>query len=110
MPVSLGGTVYIGRDNPLEWRLHEAGQVLAADRAAAIDRAVLVLDAIATVDSAVEPSLVTGLGTDTLSWRLGSLPGLAGRAGQVVVARLVLYTPDYPGGLVWVDGVRVEVR
>ena len=109
MPAIRGGTVFIGHDNTLDWQLLEGHQPLPAERALAIARAQLVTEVV-TVDSAVDPALVTGLGTDTLSWRLGQVPAFADRAGETLAARLVVYAPDWPSGLVWADGIQVAVR
>lgn len=109
MALVRGGTVYIGRDNTLDWQLTEDHQVLTADQAQAITRALLVTDAV-TLDSDVDPGLVSGLGTDTLSWRLGHVPELAGLVGQTIPARLVVFAPEYQQGLVWADNIQVAVR
>ncbi|NBC34082.1 MAG: hypothetical protein GVY13_15520 [Alphaproteobacteria bacterium] len=104
-----GGTVYIGRDNTLDWQLTENDAPLPADKALAITRARLESDAV-TLDSGDDPGLVAGLGTDTLSWRLGHVPELAGLVGQTIPVRLVVFAPEHPQGLVWADNIQVAVR
>lgn len=109
MALVRGGTVYIGRDNTLDWQLTEDHAVLPADQAQAITRAMLVTDVV-TLDSDADPSLVDGLETDTLSWRLGHVPELAPLVGQTIPVRLVVFAPEYPQGLVWADNIQVAVR
>ena len=105
-----GGTVYIGRGNTVDWRLIEDGQPLSAERALAIARARLELQDGTVLDSADDPDLVSGLGTDTLSWRLGGVAALAPLRGRRIAVRLVVFAPDHPAGLVWADGIQVAVR
>ncbi|HKK22249.1 MAG TPA: hypothetical protein VJ947_01075 [Pseudohaliea sp.] len=109
MAVIKGGTVYIGRDNTLDWQLTEDHGVLPAEQAEAITRALLVTDVV-TVDSDTDPGLVSGLGTDTLSWQLGHVPELAPLVGQTIPVRLVVFAPEYPAGLVWADNIQVVVQ
>lgn len=104
-----GGPVYIGRDNTLDWQLTENHQVLPNDRALAISRALLVTEMV-TLDSDTEPDLVSGLGTETLSWRLGHVPELASLVGRTIQVRLVVFAPDWPQGLVWADNIQVAIR
>lgn len=110
-----GGTVWIGRDNELVWQLWEDRQVLAADRALAISRVRLTLSGHGlvdplVVDSQADPGLVGGMGTDTLRFSLGHVPGLVPARGRRLAAELVVYSPDWPAGLVWEHGIQVSVR
>ena len=70
---------------------------------------MLVTDVV-TLDSDADPGLVAGLGTDTLSWRLGHVPELAPLVGQTIPVRLVVFAPEYPAGLVWADNIQVVVQ
>lgn len=103
------GTVYIGRDNLLSWQLTENHTTLPADQALAITRALIVTEYV-TVDSDETPELVSGLGTDTLAWKLGHVPELASLVGRTIDMRLVVFAADYPSGLVWVDNLQVQIR
>ena len=107
--VSHGGIVWIGFANPLYWQLIEDSQPLDPGRAAMISRVALRLAGI-TIDSETHPDLVTGVGTNSLAWTLGYLPDLAGLIGTTVAARLIVYSPDWPDGLVWDDAIRIAIR
>ena len=109
MALVSGGTVYIGRDNTLDWQLIENHDPLPADRALAIHRALLVTEAV-IVDSETNPERLSGLGTDTLSWRLGQVPELVPLIGRTIPVRLVVFATDYPGGLVWADRILIAIR
>ena len=104
----LSETVWLGHDNAIRWQLLEDGRPLGPARAEAITRVVLDLGPVAA-DSAVDPAAVSWT-DDIVTLRLGHLAGLDALAGRRRSARLIVYSADEPGGVVWTDTATIAIR
>jgi len=95
--------VYNGRDNTIDLQLTEEG---AGHSLSAVMRMVLKGDTV-TVDSAAHP---TAFDWTTDPGKLVLALGGAGLATGTYLMQLVIYSADYPDGLVWGDEfMRIKV-
>lgn len=103
MAEELNETVYVGHDNAIVLRLTEDG---APADLADVTRMMVDLGPV-EVDSAVSPALVAWAG-DTVTLKLGTAPALGG-LGKSATARLIVYTPENPNGIVWIERIRLRI-
>ncbi|MEW4983082.1 MAG: hypothetical protein AB1Y26_07605 [Cycloclasticus sp.] len=88
--------IWLGRDNALELQLQDAGAVIDHS---AITRVEVDLGGGTVLDSDTNAAWFDLTKTDRLVFKLGQSSVAAGQYR----ARLIIYTPDYPNGLIWGD-------